>query len=699
MSEPTPRFTHCSICEQCCGLAVTLTPDKRIASILPDKENPYTWRDYCIKAARAGDLRDHPLRLRAPMRRVGDRYVEATYEEAIDDIAGRMRAIIAEHGPDAIGAYSGNPSGFSFASIMFTGALTDAIGSHSRFSVGSIDQNALLVAMERIFGGSGYVLLSDIDECDFFLLIGANPAISKMNWMGHMPDGWKRVLDRVKAGAELVVVDPRRTETARKATRHLAVLPGTDWAFLLALLNVIFSEGLERIEHADQVAHVDELRALALAQDVAALSARCGVPVDDLVRLARDFAAAPRAHAVVRTGSAMTTSGTVGEWLTMALNLVTGRIEAPGGRFMPGWPLRMPAAARAAPAGRPPRPSRVRGLMPVGGGYSLAELPGEIETPGKGQVRALIINGANPVASGPDGTAMDRALGKLDLLVAIDLLQRESHRHADWLIPAAHFLEREEFHVYLHSMSDRPFVQSSIAVAPLPDGMIADWEFILRLGEALGAPLFGGVVRKPDDLSDMMLGSSGLTTAEVRSHPHGMDLGERTTGHLWADLSDAGNKADICPADFAAALRRLIAEPGVDPAYPFRIISRRRNSTMNSWLGDLTDQSLGSGVAEMAHADAAQLGLEEGASVRVSSEVGSLDLILRTSDELAVGVVLIEHGWGTRVFDPASSEVAFSSGSIRNRLVDNRVLDPFSGTPRLNGMPVRVERIKMDAMA
>ena len=536
----------------------------------------------------------------------------------------------------------------------FTAGLIEAIGSHSRFTVASI---------------------------------------SKMGWMGHTPNGWKRMLDRSKAGAELVVVDPRRAETARKATRRVAMLIGTDWAFLLALLSVIFREGLEWIVHADQIAHVDELRALTMEQDIAALSERCGIPADDLIRLARDFAAAPRAHAVVHTGSSMTASGTVYELLTIALNLVTGRIEAPGGRFMPGWPAHMPAVAREGPAGRPPRPSRVRGLMPAVGAYSMAELPGEIETPGEGQIRALILNGANPVASGPDGTAMDRALGKLDPLVSIDLLQRESHRNADWLIPTAHFLEREEFHVYLHSTGDRPFVQSGRAVAPLPDGVIADWEFLLRLGDALEAPLFGGAVRTPDNFSDMKLKLSGLTTAEVRSHPHGLFLGEWTTGHLWADLADAGNKADICPAEYASELRRLISEPAPDPAYTFRIISRRRNSTMNAWLADMTDEKEGSGVAEIAHADAQQLGLKEGAQVRVSSVVGSLDLVVRLSDELASGVVLIEHGWGTRVFDPVSGEAAFSSGTIRNRLVDNSVLEPFSGTPRLNGMPVKVEPI------
>jgi len=699
MSGRAGGVTHCSICEQVCGLDVTLAPDGSIADIRPDKANPGSWRDYCIKGARAGRLRDHPLRIRAPVKRVGDRYVATSYDDAIADIAGRLRAIIDEHGPDAFGCYAGNPAGFSFGSYSFTTALIQALGSRSKFSVGSIDQNALLVAMERMFGSEMVTLQPDIDACDFFLLIGANPAVSKMNWMGHTPEGWRRVLARVKQGAELVVVDPRRTETAAKATRYLPVRPGTDWALLLALLGVIFAENLDLIEPAALMNHVAELRDLALSQDVASLAERCGTPVEEVRRLARDFAAAPRAFALVRTGSAQTAGGTLAEWLTMALNLVTGRIEAPGGRFMPGWPFRAPALARRAPPGPPPRPSRVRGLMPVAGGYSLAELPGEIETSGRGQVRALLLNGANPVASGPDGTALDRALGKLELLVVVDPLQRESHRHADWLIPAAHFLEREEVHVYLHSLNDRPFIQSSRAVAPLPEGMIPDWEFLLRLGDALDAPLYGGAIRSPDDLSNSMLQGAGLTVEQVREHPHGLLPAERSIGHLWADLAETGHKADLCPPEFADELRRLLATPLRDAEYPFLIVSRRRNSTMNSWLGDLSEEDEGSGVVELGRDDAAGLGFAEGQQVRVQSEAGSLELTLRLSDELAPGVALIEHGWGTRVFNPASGSAAHAKGSIRNRLIDNRVLDPFSGTPRLNATPVRIEPLTVDAAA
>lgn len=309
-------------------------------------------------------------------------------------------------------------------------------------------------------------------------------------------------------------------------------------------------------------------------------------------------------------------------------------------------------------------------------------------------MRALIINGANPVASGPNGQAMQTAMEKLDLLVSIDLLQRESHRHADWLIPAAHFLEREELHVYLHALGDRPFLQSSKAVLPLPDSMISDWEFLLRLSEALDAPVYGGAVRSPDDLSNQMLSLATMTVKDVREHPHGLVLGERTTGHLWEDLAEAGLKADLCPTEFVDQLGRVLADKSAhDPDYPFRIISRRRNSTMNSWLGDLSEETDGSDRVEICAKDADRLGFSDGQLVRVSSSVGSVDLKVHVSDDVAPSVAVIEHGWGTRVFDPKEGKTAWQRGQIRNALVDNQRLDPFSGTPRLNGMPVRIDPV------
>ncbi|MEP0729676.1 MAG: molybdopterin-dependent oxidoreductase, partial [Parasphingorhabdus sp.] len=331
----------------------------RVTSIKPDKNNPYSWRDYCIKGASAGDHRDHPLRITKPMKRVGDRYVETSYEEAIDQISAKLKRLIAQYGPDTLGLYSGNPGALSFSSYGFSDALLDALGSRSKFMIGSIDHNALMVAAREMHGSEAVILLPDVDACDYFLLIGANPAVSKMSWLGKVSDGWTRLRKRLQGGARLTVVDPRRTETAAHATDHLAPRPGTDWALLLAMITVIVEEDLVRLDHDDLIDNADQLFALARQQNVASLAAYCDVPEAEVRQIACDFARAPTAMAITRTGTAQGLGGTLAEWLTTALNMITGRIDVSGGRFMPAWPYSFPLTDRATPKAGPPRPSRV----------------------------------------------------------------------------------------------------------------------------------------------------------------------------------------------------------------------------------------------------------------------------------------------------------------------------------------------------
>lgn len=688
-------ITHCTICEMICGLVVT-SEDDRVVSVLPDKKNPYTWRDYCIKGAHSGDVRDHTHRIRQPMRRVGDHYEPATYDEAIADISTRLKAIRDVHGVNAIASYSGNPAGSTFSIQNYMNALIDAIGSTTRFSVGSVDQNAVLVAAKAMFGSEGTMLLPDLDDCDYYLLFGSNPAISRMCWMGKTPNGWKRMLARMPQ-AKLTIVDPRRTESADKASRHVAILPEQDWAFMLGMLKVIFSEGLDRLGRHDLVANVDVLKDLALSVDLGDMSARCRVSVNEIEEVAREFATARTAVAIARTGPAQGRNGTLAEWLSLVLNLVTDRIDTPGGRFLPNWPISLSRLGRPS-AKLPVVKSRVRGLPQVGGGFSLAELPDEITTPGKGQVRALFIASGNPVSAGPDGAAIDAALAELDLLVSIDMFQRESHRHAHWLIPGTHMLEREEIHVKMHSMNDRPFIQTSRRAVPVPEGIIPEWEFLLRLADAMDVKLFGGHVATPDELAESFLKSTGVVTVEqIRAAEHGLEFGERTLGHLWREFEEIGEKLDACPAAFAEMLRQRLAEPlvrGDAQAYPFQLISRRRKGMMNAWLSDtvaMLSEADSTNVVEIHSTDAANCGLTDGQPVTIRSENGALDLVLRVTDRCRRGVALFEHGWGGRVSDPASGTVTWSEGKMRNLLIGADELDPLTGVPRLNGMPVAIE--------
>jgi anaerobic selenocysteine-containing dehydrogenase len=329
------------------------------------------------------------------MRRVGESYVEASWEEAIGDIAARMNRLIEADGPDAVGVYYGNPSGFSSSNIIFMNGWLDAIGTHSRYFVGSVDQNAMHVVSSAMYGSQLMSPVSDIDNCDYFLLVGTNPAVSAWNWLESVPGGSRRALDRQKSGAKIVVVDPVRTESAEKADVHLAVRPGQDWALLLAMVKVILDESLEHaVDCRDLATGVPELRALVAEADLDDLAARCDVEREQFERVARDFAAARGAMVVTRTGVSLHEAGTVAEWLGHVLNVITGRMDRPGGRrFERGYvdALRMFELAKTAP-----HRSRIKGREMVAGAHGLSELPDEITTPGPGQIRALVINSGSP---------------------------------------------------------------------------------------------------------------------------------------------------------------------------------------------------------------------------------------------------------------------------------------------------------------
>ena len=374
--------TFCRYCLASCGVEVTVEAG-RVVKISADKENPHSWADFCAKGRTAGQLVDHPRRITTPLRRVGDAYVEATWDEAIADIAARMSAIISAGGPDAVATYTGNPAGFSSSNLLFMTGWLDAIGSQNRYYVGSVDQNALHVVAQAMYGSQLFVPVSDVDNCDFFLLVGANPAVSAWNWVESVPGGWKRALARQRQGATIVVVDPIRTESAEKADTHLAIRPGQDWALLLGMVKVILDEGLEHREDCTELAlGVSELRSLVAAADLDDLAARCDLPRVDIESLARDFAAAPGAMVITRTGVSLHLAGTIGEWLGHVLNVVTGRMDRPGGRrFERGYVDALKLAALVKPADHR---SRLQGRPMVAGHHGLDELPDEITTAGRG---------------------------------------------------------------------------------------------------------------------------------------------------------------------------------------------------------------------------------------------------------------------------------------------------------------------------
>lgn len=721
VSDTHTVHTFCRYCLASCGIDVTVS-DNRILKISADKQNPHSWHDFCAKGRTAGQLVEHPRRIVNPMRRVGDSYVEASWDEAITDIAMRMNALIDADGPDAVGVYYGNPSGFSSSNLVFLNGWLDAIGTHSRYAVGSVDQNAMHVVAQAMYGSTLMSPVSDIDDCDYFLLVGTNPAVSAWNWLETVPGGWRRAVDRQKAGATIVVVDPVRTESAERADVHLAVRPGQDWALLLALVKVILDEGLEHDEDCRTLATgVPELRTLVAEADLDDLAARCDVPRAQLERIARDFAAARGAMVVTRTGVSLHAAGTIAEWLGHVLNVITGRMDRPGGRrFERGYVDALRMADLAKSGGHL---SRLRGRPMVAGAHALAELPDEITTPGRGQLRALVLNAGNPVVSGPDGAKLDAALAQLDLLVAVDFVQRESHRHAHWLLPAVHWLERDDLPAFTSSMHDEPFVQYGRRAVEPPPGAREEWRIWVDLALAMRKPLFGakgvngfvagtrrlarltgrpGLEFTPHWVDRLLIATSRkingrkLKWRDLLTHPHGIVLGPREYGYFKEALRTDDKMVHAAPPEFLARTRELLATaaPVAPQGYPFVLGNRRHRHSMNSWLNELPGLHPAGRRNEVLinTADAATLGITAGDRVRVHSPVGSIELGAALSDRLRPGLVVVDHGWGSRIFDPRGGAEPQSFGANRNLLVGDEI-DPLSQTSTLSEAHVALERV------
>ncbi|MFI6673430.1 molybdopterin-dependent oxidoreductase [Kribbella sp. NPDC050470] len=691
----TVRRTSCNLCEAICGVLVTVE-DGRVTDIRGDESDPLSRGHICPKAVALRDLQDDPDRLTTPVRRTPDGWQELGWDAAYDLVVGRLTEIQREHGKNAVGVYLGNPNVHSLGALTHMPTMVKQLRTRNRFSATSIDQLPHMLASYLLYGHQLMVAVPDIDRTSYLLMLGANPLASNGSMM-TAPGFHRRLKDLQKRGGKVVVLDPRRTETAAVADEHHFVRPGTDAAFLLALIHQVIADG-----HARPASYVDGFDAVEAAVEPwtpERAAGITGIEANVIRRIAHEFATADRAACYGRVGVSTQQFGAVCQWAIQVLNIITGNLDRPGGTMFP-----RPAVNPLLGLGRGHMgvwKSRVRGLPEFGGELPVSTMAEEILTPGDGRIRAMVTVAGNPVLSTPNGRRLDEALESLDFMVAIDPYINETTRHADVILPPAPPLERDHYDVIFHQLAVRNTARWNDAVLPKPPQARHDWEIFRDLGLRLlsRAPMSRRKLmasarlrltpRRIVDLG-LRIGPYRLSLGKLRKSPGGIDLGPLQPA-LPGALHHKSKRIDLAQRMILDDLPRLEAlATGNDGE--LLLIGRRHLRNNNSWMHNSARLVKGKPRHQllMNPDDLAKRDLADGQLVNVSSAAGTVAVEVAASNDMMPGVVSLPHGFGHGRPGVQLSVANQVAGPSINDVTDTELTDTVAGTAAVNGVPVTV---------
>lgn len=715
------HYRTCPLCEATCGLSIEVEGEN-VKNILGDKDNPFSRGYVCPKGRALGALHADPDRLRTPLVKRDGRFVPVSYSEAFAHVDQGLRRVLEEHGRSSIGAYLGNPTVHNPSLYLYTPSFLRAMKSSHIYSASSVDQLPKQYVSALMFGTTSSIALPDIDRTDYLLMLGANPFESNGS-LWTVPDLPRRVRDLQTRGGRLVVIDPRRTRTAKHADEHHFIRPGSDALFLFALTRTIFeNEGTRLERYEGLLSGLERVRELAEPFTPEVVSGHCGIAAEDIRRLARELSAAERGVVYGRMGTCTQAFGSLSSWLVDVLNILTGNLDREGGAM-----FALPAGGSSNTRERRPnergyrtgrKTSRVRGLPQIMGEFPASCLAEEMETPGAGQLRLLFTIAGNPAVSVPGSDRISRALAGLDFMVSIDMFVNQTTRHADVIFPAISPLEDSHFDYIFQNFMTRNFVQYSPAIFEKPTTQLYEWQVLLGLTQVLGGRGpdidFEGedervyqawlqahpidvetpearTLRGPDRIIAHVsaAGPYGLDFETLRAKPHGIDLGALKP-RLPAMLKTASGQIEMAPPALLNDVPRLRSALEGAPS-EFVLIGRRHMKSNNSWMnsGRLADGADRTALF-MNAADADRLGLEDGGLVRLSSAVGSIgEARVAISDEIMPGVVSLPHGWSSDTMTGPGVQDRTPGPNV-NVLSDPDLYDVPSGNAAFSGVPVQV---------
>ncbi len=738
MTEKT-HHRICPLCEACCGLEIK-TQDDKVISIRGHDADVLSAGYICPKAIALKDLHEDPDRLRTPLIKRNGVHVEATWEEAFAEIEARLPAVIARHGRNATGIAVGNPSAHKIGLLTYFGKLARALGTKNVFSASTLDQMPKQLASGLIFGHWLSVGLPDISRTDHLLVIGANPLASNGS-MWTVPDFKGKAKALQARGGKLVVIDPRRTETAAIANTHHFIRPGADVFLLAAMVQTLFAEKRVRLGGVEQwVVGLEAVEAAVAPFTPEAVTARCGIAADTIRSLARELATAKRAAVYARIGTCTQEYGTLASWLVDVINTLTGHLDQVGGIL-----FAKPAAFASNTAGKSGvgkgvttgrHHARVSGAPEVYGELPITCMAEEIETEGEGQIKAMITVASNPVLSSPDGPRLAAALDRLEFMVSLDIYLNETTRHADVILPGLSPLQDMHYDVAFPQLSWRNHARYSPPVFPVAADQPQEWQSLLKIAAIVSGKGDGLDANTLDDAqfaedaqrmfgeqaSAVIAATQGLRGPErglevaLRTGPYGDQFGLKPGG-LTLDKVKAANpvggidlgelqprmpemlrtpsgKIELAPDLFINDLQRA-ANDLARPAPDLVIIGRRDVRTNNSWMHNLPVLAKGPFrcTALIHPVDAARLGLQDGEQADLRNGARTVRAQVQISADMMPGVVSLPHGWGHDLPGARLSVAAQRPGANLNALLDDQLRDPLSGNAVLGGVAIEMTAV------
>lgn len=720
--------TFCRICEAACGLVATVDGD-RIVDVRPDADHVVSKGYVCVKGLSLENVRASPDRLTHPLKKVNGRYERISWEQALTEIGAKVRALRTRHGNDSVGLYFGNPISFSpLVPIMIAGFVR-GLGTSKFFNTGSLDCNNKFAVSERMYGGGMALTFPDVDRTQFLMVIGGNPAVSRMSFI-QLPDPMKRLGAIVERGGRLVFVNPRRTESAKAAGEHVFIHPDTDVYFLAAFLHEVLAR--DAVAHARVRAHMTGFARLAevVREWTPERQAEVtGIGAATLRELVTAYLAADGAALYASTGVNQGRNGTLAFWILEVINAIAGNLDRRGGALMGKGIIDYPKLMARAPMVT--RHSRIGGVPSLLDAFPMALLADEILTPGAGQVRALFVMSGNPVITSANSAKLERALDTLELMVSIEIVRNETANHAHYVLPGTHFAERPDVpftFLSLSGLTPIPWFQYTDRVVA-PPGECRDETWTLgRLARACHAPLYGSRLLQAaldvgERLGRLPLLGARLTplperllgwlaragkqgsSAHLRRHPHGV-LRAPLAGddYLGKRVVTADGKVHLAPDDLVALARERLPPLYADErgrAGRLKLISRRERFTHNSWAHN--DPAFIKGKRSTNYLylhpeDARDRGIADGQMVRVTSDTGSVELPASLTDDMMPGAVALPHGWGHRGADGLRVASTTTGANVNVLAADGPdAIEPISGMAQLTGILVEVAAVTPSA--